>query len=239
MHVAGFGIFFPNSNLGNVVAPLELGASNNRAEIQAAITAVGIALSLHKAIAVHTDSTLVWNWVHNQRRMLRLSGYATIENSDMWLRLDSEIRKSKHPVYFIKVRAHNGNIHNDVADHLAGLGANKLSIWAYGGAGPRVAPRTIGTNANSAIKRRIKAQQAAKQIAKLKTRVQDSFCGSTLAGQDGRTYICMKQVCKTKDGEAQTDTKATKVKPPSAAADSRPPCKQHNTRSRANTPTTL
>jgi ribonuclease HI len=123
---AGYGIVYrmkhwtlPLTFPRHFFAALRDGASNNRAEIQAVIDAV--IQSAGFRLVIHTDSALVWNWMHWGREAHRQYRYKGA-NSDLWLKLDEVCRLHGSKILCIKVRAHIGNRWNELADQLANWG---------------------------------------------------------------------------------------------------------------------
>jgi ribonuclease HI len=105
--------------------------TNNRAEISSCIHSVSRA-PRNTPLAIHTDSELVWDWFHWGRIAHRRDAYRSLENSDLWRRLDKVITAHQRSacVLMIKVRSHNGNPWNDEADRLAFFGSQQAMITA-------------------------------------------------------------------------------------------------------------
>jgi len=109
--------------------PLPAGSTPNSAlaEITAARAAVELASKQHKDVVIHTDSHLVWNFLHNLRARFRLVGYGHLGHAEQLCALDASIRdlehRQGHRVYAVKVRGHNGNEGNHAADVAAGYAA--------------------------------------------------------------------------------------------------------------------
>ena len=96
-------------------------ATNNRAEIQAVIDAVVQAKGIR--LVIHTDSALVWNFMHLGREAYRRYRYQG-PNSDLWLKLDDVCSKHGFQILCIKVRSHIGNRWNELADTVANWGCD-------------------------------------------------------------------------------------------------------------------
>ena len=105
--------------------------TNNRAEISACIDSV-LHAPCNTPLAIHTDSGLVWDWFHWGRIVHRRDHYRSLENSDLWRRLDHVITAHERSacVLMIKVRAHKGNPWNEEADSLAFFGSALAVILA-------------------------------------------------------------------------------------------------------------
>jgi len=102
----------------------ELDTTNNKMELQAAISAL---LSLKKPckINLYTDSVYVQKgitqWIHNwQKNNWRKSDNKPVKNADLWRKLQQEIEK--HTIIWYWVKGHANNPGNIVADRLATKG---------------------------------------------------------------------------------------------------------------------
>jgi ribonuclease HI len=124
---AGYGgVVFGQGYYKEFVVPLLRceDQSNNRAELLAVVHACELVMHTGRRLVIHTDSLLVWNFVQYQRRELRLSRFARTLNGDILQRLDTLLSTLRDAVCF-KVRAHNGNMHNEKADVLAGMASQQ------------------------------------------------------------------------------------------------------------------
>jgi ribonuclease HI len=101
--------------------------SNNRAELLAVVHACEMVMHTGRRLIIHTDSLLVWNFIQHQRRELRLSRFAHTLNGDILQKLDILLSTLRDVVCF-KVRAHNGNMHNEKADVLAGMASQQSYV---------------------------------------------------------------------------------------------------------------
>jgi len=126
---------------------------NDRAELYAAISAYKVALALHRSLVLHTDSSYVWNFLHNVRRAHRLTSFVNLENPDLLRTLDGLDRTLRHVhglhAWVIKVRAHNANLYNEHADALAVRGS-AISFTAR--TGSAFMPSTVPARPRSAIR---------------------------------------------------------------------------------------
>ena len=99
----------------------EADTTNNRMELQAAISALGT-LREPSEIEFHTDSTYLqqgitkWlpGWIE---RGWRKSDRKPVLNADLWKEL--HVLTSKHKILWHWVRAHSGDQHNSRVDRLA------------------------------------------------------------------------------------------------------------------------
>lgn len=123
---AGWGCFWGPRHPLNSCGPIPI-ATNNRAELTAAIMAVRQAIKLDfEELCIKTDSTYVimgitiWcrDWMRNN---WRTSKGKVIKNIDLWKRLIQLTKKLR--VRFDWVKGHIGIIGNERADELAKIGA--------------------------------------------------------------------------------------------------------------------
>lgn len=124
---AGIGVFWANDHPDNVSRKLVGKQTNNRAEIEAAIVAIQIALkNNYKTLDIHTDSDFMINsmtkWIKKWKRNgWKLSTGGPVKNQSDWKRFDfyqSQLDK----LVFTKVRGHSGIYGNEKADFLARKG---------------------------------------------------------------------------------------------------------------------
>ena len=104
----------------------ERDSTNNRMEMQAVIQGLG-ALKKRCRVELYSDSSYVLqglqSWIHGwkKRGWKTVSGTA-IQNKDLWLLLDSQIKRHAATVRWIK--GHNGDKWNEKADELARMGSS-------------------------------------------------------------------------------------------------------------------
>lgn len=182
----GFAALVESSDIVTRSFPVEGGErTNNVAEILAATAAAAYAASIGaRTLVLHTDSSVVWVWFHNTRRRHRLLGYRGLDNSALWCGLDDVLRRIPH-TFCVKVRSHNGNALNELADRLAGDGANTASQSQFGVQGPRWTPPPVAPKAGAAVrfiarqKERVRTQEkSARALKKLELdqRVESALC---------------------------------------------------------------
>ena len=91
--------------------------TNNRMELQAAITAFKIAKPEDKFI-VYSDSEYVVQgsmlWMFKWRK----KGWVNVKNVDLW-KIMYNLRLEKKYITLVWVRGHNGNKYNEIADQYA------------------------------------------------------------------------------------------------------------------------
>jgi len=126
--ILGIGVYWGENHVDNVSEPLSGKQTNNRAEIQAVVTAIKQAKSRgHKSVTVRTDSKFllesitIWahKWIKNN---WTLSTGGPVKNKDDFQELIQEMQGIQ--VHWEKVRAHCGIHGNEKADQLARDGVN-------------------------------------------------------------------------------------------------------------------
>lgn len=105
----------------------ELGTTNNRMELTAAIRALE-ALKRPCRVDIYTDSTYVRSgiteWLPGwRRRGWRTAARKPVKNQDLWQALAA--LTDKHDVHWHWVRGHSGNAGNERADELANRGLDE------------------------------------------------------------------------------------------------------------------
>ena len=124
--VAGYGVWWGDDHPLNLSEKLEGNQTNQRAELNGAITAIQQAITYNAGeLTLHTDSMytincMTWSnkWEKNQ--------WKTKSNEDVKNKEDIQLMKKlccKQKVKWVYVKAHNKNYGNEKADQLA-----KLSI---------------------------------------------------------------------------------------------------------------
>ena len=102
----------------------ELGTTNNRMELMAAIQALE-ALKKPCRVELHTDSQYVQKGIHEWIHGWKKRGWLTadkkpVKNDDLWKRLDAA--RARHQVDWRWVKGHAGHELNERGDELARLG---------------------------------------------------------------------------------------------------------------------
>lgn len=104
----------------------ELGTTNNRMELMAAIQALE-SLTRPCAVELTTDSEYlrkgVLEWMANwKRRGWKTASKQPVKNQDLWQRLDAAL--STHDISWKWVKGHSGHEGNEKADQLANKGVD-------------------------------------------------------------------------------------------------------------------
>lgn len=105
----------------------ELSTTNNRMELQAAISGLK-ALKKPSQVSLYTDSKYlrqgITDWIKNWKRNgWKNSQKKPVKNADLWQQLD-ELNEI-HKIEWHWVKAHNGHPENERADALANMGVEK------------------------------------------------------------------------------------------------------------------
>ncbi|GES90940.1 ribonuclease H-like domain-containing protein [Rhizophagus clarus] len=99
--------------------------SSTRAEIFSILTVL-LSIPSHSSCVINTDSqnciTTFYNFI-NEHRMLSIRQQLKINNYDLWYTIRELVFQKHLIVTFVKVKAHDGIVENDIADNLAKAGA--------------------------------------------------------------------------------------------------------------------
>lgn len=118
----GWGAILMYNSFKKEMSGAEASTTNNRMELQAAISALE-ALKEACVVKLHTDSAYLCNgfqkgWLYNwQRNGWKTSNKTEVENKDLWMKLIE--LNDKHEVSWIKVKGHSDNVNNNRCDALA------------------------------------------------------------------------------------------------------------------------
>ena len=137
--IAGYGIYFPNSEIKDISMPLkDKIITNNRAEFQAihqALIKITKRYTFDEFI-IYTDSQYcqksLTQWINNwKQNNWRTSANKSVENQDKIKSIDKYMQKYNIIIKWIPAHTNNNDIHsinNAKADTLAKQGAKKLFI---------------------------------------------------------------------------------------------------------------
>jgi ribonuclease HI len=117
----GWGALIKYPNVTQKLSGSEPYTTNNRMEILAVINALK-SINLNLKITIYTDSKYVkdgiTSWIHNWKiNNWKNSQKKDVKNKDLWQELDGLTQKLD--INWQWVKAHSGNIENDIADKLA------------------------------------------------------------------------------------------------------------------------
>lgn len=124
----GIGVFWAQGHQDNLSLPLHGRATNQRAEVQAAIEAVKTALDRgYRKICICTDSDYLFKGATEYTHKWRANGWLNakgrpVANQDDWKEFLRVVRSSTS-VTMEHVNAHSGIYGNEMADKLAVEGA--------------------------------------------------------------------------------------------------------------------
>lgn len=135
----GYGIVIRSNNSDVKMWGSEEKTTNNRMELKAVVEGLRHALLVSsdekKVISIFSDSAYIVHAI-NQGWVLfwksndwKKKDGNEVKNKDLWERLIYLIDKSKSRgiVYFVKVKGHNGNPFNELADSLAKMAIKDLN----------------------------------------------------------------------------------------------------------------
>ena len=114
----GWAALLRYGGIEKVLSGAELATTNNRMEMQAAISGIGLLTKACK-VAVYTDSKYVKDgitkWIHNwKKNNWSKSDKGVVKNVDLWKELD--LLTEKHQVEWHWVKGHSGHPENELVD---------------------------------------------------------------------------------------------------------------------------
>jgi ribonuclease HI len=124
----GWGALIKYPYLTKKLSGSEAHTTNNRMEILAVINALK-SINLNLKITIYTDSKYVkdgiTSWINNWKiNNWKNSQKKDVKNKDLWQELDGLTQKLD--INWQWVKAHSGNIENDIADKLATSAIQKI-----------------------------------------------------------------------------------------------------------------
>lgn len=122
----GWGVVMLHKEGVLVFGGYDLDTTNNRMELVAAIEGIRFAKNLgYKEIDVYTDSSYVANavlqkWIVKwEKNEWKTASKATVKNTDLWKKMLRFINNKEISINFVKVKGHDGNTFNEMADEEA------------------------------------------------------------------------------------------------------------------------
>lgn len=125
----GWGAILLYGNHSKEISGSEKDTTNNRMELQAAISALKC-LKAPSKVSLYSDSAYVVNaftqgWIKSwQTTGWKTKGRKPVQNKDLWLQLLTVMKS--HQVNFIKVKGHSDNQYNNRCDELARMAIENL-----------------------------------------------------------------------------------------------------------------
>ena len=118
----GWGAIIFTSGEEKHISGFETKTTNNRMELQAAISALEALKGESKTIVLFTDSEYLrkgmTQWLKSWKsRNWKTAARKPVKNVDLWMKLDE--LDQQHSITWRWVKAHDGNLHNERVDALA------------------------------------------------------------------------------------------------------------------------
>lgn len=128
--IGGYGVILQYGEHIKEIYKGERNTTNNIQELKGAIATLEAIKSTNIPIKIHCDSAYVVNgmnqWVKGWKKKGWKKGDGKIpENLELWKRLD-ELASLQDSVEFVKVKGHNGNEGNELADLLANRAMDEI-----------------------------------------------------------------------------------------------------------------
>ena len=126
----GWGVYIINGNQTEELYAGDRSTTNNKMEMQAAISALMHLKKTETPIELYTDSNYlrqgITEWIYNwKKNNWRTSSKKPVANRELWIELDK--LNSQMNVNWNWVKGHAGDPGNEKADELANKGADSVS----------------------------------------------------------------------------------------------------------------
>ena len=126
----GWGVYIINGNQTEELYAGDPSTTNNKMEMQAAISALMHLKNANSFIQLYTDSNYlrqgITEWIYNwKKNNWRTSSKKPVANRELWIELDT--LNSQMNVNWNWVKGHAGDPGNEKADELANKGADSVS----------------------------------------------------------------------------------------------------------------
>ena len=126
----GWGVLLRFNNTEKTIKGSEKDTTNNRMELQAAISALE-ALSRPCTVSLTTDSRYVMDgvqqWLPNwKKRGWKTANKKPVKNEDLWRKLDALL--SNHTIDWHWVKGHSGHRENELVDQLANEAIDEMTL---------------------------------------------------------------------------------------------------------------
>ncbi|WP_041191903.1 ribonuclease HI [Candidatus Vesicomyidisocius calyptogenae] len=129
--IGGWGVWLKYGDYDKKLKGNEKKTTNNRMELTATIKALEEIKSNQIGIDLFTDSKYVITGINEWMKNWKVKNWETskkrpVKNVDLWQRLD--VLNKQHDVIWYWVKSHSNNKGNDIADELANLAMDKISL---------------------------------------------------------------------------------------------------------------
>ena len=126
----GWGVYIINGNQIEELYAGDPSTTNNKMEMQAAVSALMHLKNTNLSIDLYTDSNYlrqgITEWIYNwKKNNWRTSSKKPVANRELWIELDK--LNSQMNVNWNWVKGHAGDPGNEKADELANKGADSVS----------------------------------------------------------------------------------------------------------------
>ncbi|MBL6694052.1 MAG: ribonuclease HI [Proteobacteria bacterium] len=126
----GWGVYIINGNQTEELYAGDRSTTNNKMEMQAAISALMHLKNTKSSIELYTDSNYlrqgITEWIYNwKKNNWRTSSKKPVANRELWIELDQ--LNSQMNVNWNWIKGHAGDPGNEKADELANKGADSVS----------------------------------------------------------------------------------------------------------------
>lgn len=122
----GWSAVFAMNDKVKVISGNAVETTNNRMELYSVIKAIAYAVkNRFDELVIHSDSSYVVNAINsNWLGVWKKKGWVNakkeeVKNKDLWQILDKSLQECDMKIVFVKVKGHNGNTFNEIADRRA------------------------------------------------------------------------------------------------------------------------
>lgn len=129
--IGGWGVWLRYGEHDKKLSGAEAETTNNRMELTAAIRALEALKNPNIPVELYTDSKYVMTgineWIHNWKtKGWKTAGKKPVKNADLWQILDA--LNQQFDIHWHWVKGHSGDPGNEMADELANLAMDKITL---------------------------------------------------------------------------------------------------------------
>ena len=129
--IGGWGVWLRYGEHDKKLSGAEAETTNNRMELTAAIRALEALKNPNIPVELYTDSKYVMTgineWIHNWKaKDWKTAGKKPVKNADLWQILDA--LNQQFDIHWHWVKGHSGDPGNEMADELANLAMDKITL---------------------------------------------------------------------------------------------------------------